>query len=523
MTINFEQTGLGNYIHSHAENYKKYGISRGAGERKGNSFSGKKASFQEATDEAHEWIKNYLTLAQNNSGRNVDTTALEKLYNYMLGGKPVNQSQREQQLQQYLENHGQTVIAAFRQLHPGALIGNDLSVRATSSKAISKIQLKDTQKSIKKGTADKAITIIKKMKELVTDQKNRNTIVNQALTSNNINISSVVSQMNALQSQIQALMPEGTDNIQLGSGAGSMRSAIDDLNNMIDTYFANKDVLKGELFELFLNSLEKVGQQVFNKAEEDILEGLNPIGNKRTRVGYFNIDIQLVDNLRKKILEEQKLPSTVDAATIELANKFIISIKPSQTTVDVELNASNMSQEIKELIKLQENLTISAKNYSAELAKRKGFKIVESMSLLSVLQLLGTNFGNHYLNMLGNNISIGEDVVSIIKKTLAIRGLLGVKNDTLQIDGSDTAGVFITNTRSEGQGVIQVLTVHDILQKVINNPKLITTSKLPSGLNNTRVDDEISSYTKAKIRIVNLLVDAHAKKITAHLKISAEG
>lgn len=506
--------GLGDYIHHHAEGYQKYGINKP-------ETSSSSISFGAAIGEAHAQINGYMQMAKINSSQ-VSVKTLEDLFTYMQGGTPRNGTEISQKLQEYLKYHGDIVKEAFKNLHPGAIVTDGLNVKTSSQKGLSSIKLEES--AITKGKMEKSLSHIKKMTSLL--RNSRSVIRNSGLTM--AEIESLISQLQESKKIIQNAVDSLGNKSQrsqysLGNGQGSVRSAIEDMNSIIETYFEDPRNLKGELLEMYFGALQRVGSNVFKKSKADLLKILNVKGQNTSKSGFFNIDISIQDALLKELngIGEQEDSNNTKLENFILQNEAIIQMKESQTSVDVTIDSTNLDYRVKNILQLEQDLNISAKNYSSFFANRYGFKIISETNLLSTLQLIGTNFGNHLLNILGNQLEVPSDAIKVVKATLAVRGLLGVKAEDTGINTTNMVDVFATNINNSVGG-IKFITTYDLMTKIYRDMNLITMNDLPSSLQNDWVG-KAPDWGKAEIRIARLLTAAHATKLSAHLALDAMG
>lgn len=247
--------GLGNYVHHHAKGYQKYGINKPETLTSG-------VSFGAAVGEAHAKINEYMQIARVNSHQ-IDVKTLEDLFTYMQGGTPRNGAEINKRLQKYLESHGENVKEAFKRLHPGAIITDGLDVKTSYTKGMSSFEMGESR--IKKSSLSKVNSNITKM---LSRLKSSQSVVRRAAGFTKEEVELIIGQLkesqNIIQEALDSLKEKSDDSsYALGSGSGSVRTAIEDMNRIMDTYFEDPKNLKGQLLEMYFGALQVVGSKVF--------------------------------------------------------------------------------------------------------------------------------------------------------------------------------------------------------------------------------------------------------------------
>lgn len=168
------------------------------------------------------------------------------------------------------------------------------------------------------------------------------------------------------------------------------------------------------------------------------------------------------------------------------------------------------------------DLNISAKNVN--LSKSYYIHILSGSSLLFLLQDVNTDFVNHFLNL--NSIKgLAQEREKINEEVQLILMYKALTGDAYK---RNAANVFAVNDNSSGGRSVKLYTMSELLKRIEEKEYYkqgvhIDNKRLGNFLfkNNWEGKKDIKSETEAKIRISNLLTDAHARKVNVSLNVNA--
>lgn len=319
----------------------------------------------------------------------------------------------------------------------------------------------------------------------------------------------------------------------------SIKKVIQDMNNLIGYIRAPKAVLLGEAGEYGTAALIALLADKINDTKVDFIDGIEEavVGKNKSKTnfsnkihnnGFINTEIFLSNtNIRKT---KKGIQFYNNYTTDENGN--VISVRGSQDTVDisVNINGSKLSKELG----LNE-INASIKNYSD--AENK-IKIISGTNLLSILTILYTPFINHYLNMITTHVEYNyknntrakkltdvdfqnqwENYNSLIKFTVAMRALSGIRNDVIDINKKNS-DFFIVNDRTKKRFfVVDTYTLLKRIEKNVDDSMDFTSNSIPVfGRTQNKWVNANDRATGAERRITNIISKLHRRKISASLK-----
>lgn len=503
---------IGEYIHYHLENYRKYGIGRRGEENP--------VDLTSAIADSRAQLN---TLISSELFTNINAQGIEEFLNAVLNktgfsttGLEVSQEQIEQwenQFAKLIEERFPNMEANFSRL--------SLKQLTASGEAYSTFNVGQDQKRMYVQTIQKVITTLKDI--------SKNLQISLATSSglNQQQIQKIQEQQAQVTSFIRSLnnikrKAHGTNIITLNDSNKALFQLINDTIRSIQGP-SNKDL--GDLAEMYVAfMLEAAAGQTSKTLNEligpfgavtgdvrqaTILGGANPLTMKYL---VKELNSNKTDDDFQATQPNRKLFTLQDDGTA-------ISTTATQGTVDVSITFPTDSA-LSQLFGLDQ-FNASIKNYSN--ISRTPIHVLSGAPLFSLMMLLDTNFINHYINLLvthpdgsvgGSEINTAEEA---IKEAIAIRALTGARS----IEGINynLANVFVVNDRRTGR--FRVIGTGTLIQQLSNNmDKLASFSGLPKSLSNIFIGDTYN-YEEAAQRIAKILAQLHACKISMSLMPSA--
>lgn len=507
-------TGLGDYIHYHAENYNNYGINE---KKEGGP------SFAQSVNFAHNELNTYRSQAALIQG---DFYGLKQALNYLTSGEKsgLNTSKINSAVTKILDQQRQVVEDAIKTINPNAFMTTDgLLIDPTTVQKVGSLKANQSKISLNKIEAQLS-NITNMIKALDNMSKNNKISWKES--------SSVIYQLNSIKSSFEQLIASeskgsGQFFTERSSGAQAI-SLYNALESIYDQYFtATSESSRGILGEILVGAVTSVGAKVVNTTRKDLEKQLGIVGGSGTKRTYSNLAAGVIswEIMIDELNTGQNDKKNSIWKFVNESGGLLQTVKPSQDTVDVVIDVSELSKEMQHFLGLESALKASVKNYSKSTVLQRGIGIISGVPLLALLQLVNTDFGNHYLNILsvqkGSANASLDDANRVIKQAVAIRGLLGVNNSGGGVNTSNLADVFIVNIGDGQTANWKVYSIANLLTRIFYSPnESLEVDNLPSSISQDWVGEkegEDKNWDKAKQRITSVILSAHAIKISAHL------
>lgn len=505
-------TGLGDYIHYHADSYNTYGINE---KKEGGP------TFTQSLNFAHNELNVYRSQASQLQG---DFQGLKQALNYLTSGEEsaLDTSKINSAVVKLLDQQRQIVEDAVKSISPNAFMTAD-----------GQLINPDTVSKVKSLNANQSRISFDRIKAQLSNIPNMINALGNMSKKGKISwseASSVIYQLSSIKSNFEKLIVQeskGKGEFFTNKSSGAqVISLYNTLEIIYDLYFSDiNENSRSFLGEALVGAVTSVGANVVDKAKKDIEKQLGIVGSNGSKRTYSNLAAGMIS--WETMID--KLNAGKDGkknSTWEFVNEsggLLQTVKPAQDTVDVIMDASGLSQGMQQFLGLETTLKASVKNYSKSTVQQKGISIISKTPLLALLQLVNTDFGNHYLNILsvqkGSANASLDDANRVIKKALAIRGLLGVNNSGGGVNTSNLADVFIINIGDGKTANWQVYSMANLLTRIFQSPdEFIKTDDLPASIFQDWIgEEEKNNWDEAKQRVTSVLLAAHAKKISAHL------
>lgn len=292
---------------------------------------------------------------------------------------------------------------------------------------------------------------------------------------------------------------------------GTARALRNVLNAIIATSINGfKQLILGDLFEMFLYATFEIGDDIAEKAfENKIRESLKGGGHNQT-IGKLIIEGN--EGILKQLLSE------VSHTVTDLGNGKISATMSysSQQKADIIINFED------------KEYGISAKNYADIFYSKNNF--IKKMSLSSgsplITHLLGANSlhskaSRHFLNILAYHTDSNV-------KGKGFKALREVGIDTLLLTilwqaatgkgvGKEKGFAEILAWNDNKTGTVRFFDINTILSNIENKNKssMVSPNLSTLNLNNRKIYSKSGMSDAIKQRLSNVLQDAHAKKIKA--------
>lgn len=504
-----KNTGLGDYIHLTQSNYELYGF-----HRRGSAS----VSAEAAAAQAYRELKS--NIVKKNNLANVKD--IELFLNSVLQGKTNQELLKKYNIDSGTTQDEEEALAAAIDAEMGSEIREFdrgiLEVRGTLQSQgdyiYSGFRDKERQ-SVRIDTINKILsTSAKALKKLMTQQRrlmqqggNASAIVKLGQTL--AELRGYMARLNLIVESSETFAKRkrtirfrnGGDTNEIGKMLANI-AAIEASLNVTPSGLLGKT---GELFGSF--ALQKADRQA-DITINSIISGV--VGEKGSKQALAGISGDFVD---KEALVTQ---ISSGGAQWRLEDGVIVSSRETQDTVDVEIEFSEFNQ----LFGATE-VRASIKNYFDITSQgSKGVHTISQVPLISILNLINTDFGNHYLNLLAtgaNKSLLDGEYTNTIKYAVAVRSLSGYRGDGSTNKLSD---YFIVNSRAEGK--IRVFSTSHLLEEITPfqgafADDWVEVTGLPKSLSNKKVG-EVNSHSGAMQRITNILVEAHRYKLSMSLK-----
>lgn len=247
-----------------------------------------------------------------------------------------------------------------------------------------------------------------------------------------------------------------------------------------------------------------------------VVGGKSSGSNTTLQVSAFVDGKAVLDALNKNVVGGENAKWTLSPD-----GKTLVSSHITQDTVDIDITFNDSNN-----IFGTDHLRASIKNYfdpANANTKHPGVNVISGVPFTSILNLVGSNFSNHYLNYLVGNGSSGGDFAyaeNVLKYILAVRGLSGARSSTF----NKLSQYFMVFSRKDKRAY--VFTTNDLLEKIspapgVFNGQYATVTGMPTAGSlrgaNARVDSANTLNANVQQRIANVIAGAHAFKLSMSL------
>ena len=477
-------SAIGDYIHLNAANYNKYGINK-YGEESREQYNFKKQKENINTRLQASKIKNQKQLEQ----------ALESI----LSTEDTSENNAAA-----IRNEIERILNERFAETMGKIDWNTGNITANLQRA------KDiTTKSIETNSKQQSIELKSIMTRIRAIEQARDSITSKEKQSElTAKINQIYKELNLILTGAQRGMITKLKNTNINKLQNrridfnnNTQNLITTINSILKTYAAVPaiNLQKGDLFEYAIALAPAVAKI---NAGENIDEYMKQLekqvsGGDRSRVIIDFDKNNFTEHLNLKQLE-------MKGYVVSESTKTAYSYGTSQEKIDVRLEWEG------------ENLAISAKNVN--LKSPNGIHILSGSSLLYLLQDEGTDFVNHYLNIVAtheDNVKINADIAGaheVMKYTLLFKALSG------QTFGREGATLFIVNDNTSNGGV-HIFDIKGLVNKASDNLEAFT-SITSNGQDIAALQINNARKKTYSDRITAFIAEVHKQKISASLKPS---
>lgn len=540
--------GIGNYIHYHRERYRTFGIGR---REEG------KINLDAALAINKEKLKSMV------NSQNINKSDCKKIADYYtdfyynnnkLNQKIVIKDNNNSILELSLSELIAEVTKLYTSSNNAKYLDGTL-VKTELQKAMSKLAstVRNGSKKgdyITRGTFEKYWYAIDDMVKNADKAFARNQGIGsfQALFKSEEQLKKTVNSLKEEFSQIRSRLPKmkkedalkSRTQVKLSNSSfnNSLQNLINEYENLIIWYQGTfGGSMAGDTHEIasaMVQVIDTMGANLASLTVDDIYKMLmtNFVSGKTgtNKAAVVNgIDISLLATMEENKIQNGKEIYEIkninaDAGTFSIEYKSISNGLTPFGTIDISLNPFGNAQLAEKLGINKANASL--KNYSdisQNYGGHTGVNIVSGVRMDMILNMMNTDFVNHYLNLLGcypPNFS-GADFISANRQFLwagAIRGLIGDRidksNDILLINNKQEKKVYVIPT--------YFLKEEQDFEKYINvkyNPKIEQYNKWNQWV---LAPEGGQSYNeqKAEERIAKFISDIHTYKMIVSLNYS---
>lgn len=474
-------SGVGDYIHYHTENYKKFGTT----ENGPSNYSEASLSIQRRMTKMHDLAKK-MHLKYGNG----QIEKLEKFMNSIFypseKGRNNLEEQQFAQMKRYVESEFEKAFDGF-----GVNWEQGMSVYVKG------------RTEIGKGT------------QVRTLQKVYNQLQSAFARVSSANTKAKIEQaQQAITSALDQLaqMNIGADaQVSIGKNLENSDDLITAVNNALRATMYNNAAV-GYIFELALAAFSgQMSDRVGQIAVETVNAAMQGAARSNPNIRIDVMDKRFFDaDLFGKEINRGRTNIGVWQRT-EDGTSFQFTA-PTQDKLDVALSFDG------------EMYNITAKNYANIM--QRDIHIVSGTSLLSMILDDDVDFINHYLNITatnpgesGYNLTLAHQAM---KLTILLKSLSGIGTSAV----GSTADVLVVNDRASRH--IYIRSIGDLIDKIVQQLDRIDEYMKIHGLGrdgtlNIRNDyiGDAPSDADAQVRITKLLAQLHNTKISVSLKGSA--
>ena len=472
---------IGNYIHYHTENYKRFGTTQDGPSDYGDASGSLNKQISDMKSLAKQLHKKY---------RNGKMIELERFMNSIFypqpgGGRSPTEEQQFQQMRAYVD-------AEFEKMFNGFKVNweQGLSVYTSGTRSVSE------------GTKVGSLTKIRNQLDSALQR------VSGAKT-----IAKIEAAQRAIDQALAELQSMNVTNprVTIGKNLKDSTNLIETINSALRATMYNNAAV-GYVFEL---ALATFSGQVSDRASQISADLVNEAMRGAARSNPL-INIQEID---KTFFDEELFGGLINRNTQSNLGVWQRTpdgtgfqfTAPTQDKLDVALSFDG------------EMYNITAKNYANILAR--DIHIVSGTPLLSMLLGNDPNFVNHYLNITASvpgdtsHMTLAHEAM---KLTILLRSLTGIGSSA----AGSTADVLVVNDRASKH--IYIRSIGELVSQIamrldqIDNYMKIHGLGSDGSLNikNDFVGAGLSDEN-ARVRITKLLASLQNKKISVSLKGTA--
>lgn len=508
-------SGLGDYIHLHYENYLRQGTYRpSALTGKTGAKQTSSISSESALQQVYRELKQQIAAIKTTAKTSILEKYLTSFYRLptlnrevtQVYGLSVSNQEMEQNLTQAISSQLPDVSynRALLQAESFNLSGSNLDTAKYKYSNINRAK-KISYQSIQK-IENRLRKILANMQKLLWS----NNLSQSAIDSLLRNQSEISSMYQALQRYTNNFAKKSFEIKNSDGTLNEIGSLIKQINNIRADYGR---VLQEDTAVV---SEMATAAALLNIAKKGAV-GVNDIINSTIGKNSRSSNIEIYSNVYGKdfLQKNNRFNRTVllDSGNPEVKKQAIITT-PTQDTVDISINVEDNQS-----IFGTDIFTASIKS-SADIATHS-LKIVEGVTLNTVLNLIGIDFGNHYLNLLVQDNGKGQirkpggaadAYTQMVKYALAVRGFTGLRQQ-----GFNKLNKFLI-VYDRASLKVHVLSTYQILSRLtpIRIDEYVHINGLPK-------QGEISNDEKgsARERISNILTEAKKYKLTLSLRPNA--
>ena len=312
------------------------------------------------------------------------------------------------------------------------------------------------------------------------------------------------------------------------------RGIIDSLNEVIRSIRNSANYQKGMLGQILVAVAPYVGadfsqQEIMKVITETVEENTSPV---RFKIGQGGISGEVKLETVTKPIVKKRGKQAAQKMNYQLKDGYWECKNPSPDKVDVTLHLQD------------KELPISVKNVSSNLENSSPWiTLVRQSNLLALLQYIGPDFTNHYLNIVsghrygqkvhgdyekeGNSIKgIRSDLLRAAKQAIRLNLLIAAFQGYKENAEGGLAEIFVIINNTTGK--VTVYNVQQLVAKALENENYLSNQayvKIQAGqipIENVRFDN---AYVKGKrnreyafSRVSNLLHEVWGKSVTVAIK-----
>lgn len=507
----WNNSGLGDYVHLRSWRYQVYGINRNFGHGQ---------SFQSSITEAY---KEARSIAQKTAVKSGTAQEVENFYNAIL-----KQEWNDKAFTHYSAFSGKD-IETLEQVLTQAMMESmnknlleidrkDLGVKANKTNyfgSLSYSGLKDKGRiSIKQQTLTNIVSQALNIIQIVGSQIANNS---RGLSEKSLsNLKKNFEEFKHLYTRLYNFWSANDENFI------PFRSSYDEYNSLGElireiVYCSKRLVIPtqaeagavGEVFGAYAalmanNKIDTITKQMI---KDSVIGGKEAGSQNLVELSSFIDKGQVLEELNKQVVGGQKAQWTLEGGAL-------VSGSTSQDTVDVAISFSDSNN-----VFGVQNLMASIKNYfdpTNITGHSHKVSVISDTSLLFILNLLNSNFSNHYLNLLvgsgsSNNFNIATEV---LKYGVAVRGLSGARTANF----NKLSQYFIVN--SQTQKHIYVFSTAELLDRLSPYPGLFDDSLAQvTGLPGFGALASTNYFhTTVQQRLAHIIADVHKFKLSMSLE-----
>lgn len=279
----------------------------------------------------------------------------------------------------------------------------------------------------------------------------------------------------------------------------------------------NNERLDDKINRLISSLKTDVSSVIIGEYGEVVLKATNYVANKKGNATVSQI-LKYLDNSLKNISKSNK---GVSGSAISYYANFYKdeSALYDKNGKEIDYNTLqgdqftiNMTEDkvdaIIDIDKDLNNLNLSIKNY--DLSNNNSLTLLSGRNLLGLVQDYPI-FINHFLNIVGTHVddNFNNNEIDYMHSAMKISAFIkAIAGGVVTKQGRNVAAdLFIVNDNSQQKGYYKVYFLSDILDKVINNIKLISIDNYPDGIweANKWIEPQTHDWIKAATRITAMV------------------